>query len=398
MIPPPNLSSSENIISLEDQFELPLYRKRSIVLTRGQGARVWDLNGNSYIDCISGHGVAVVGHCHPQVVQAISNQAQELITCQESFANPTRALFLTRLATAMPAELSRFFLCNSGTEAIEAALKFARLTTGRTEIVAANRGFHGRTMGALSATWRPQYRDAFQPLVPGFSHVPFNNPEALEKAVGEGTAAVILEPVQGEGGVYPADPDYLQQAAAIAHSNGALLILDEVQTGCGRTGHFLAAQHYQVSPDMVCLAKGIGGGLPLGVVAASEKVAAALAPGLHASTFGGNPLACAAGAAVLRVIDQEQLPQKAAQLGNWLVAEIKKLNLPTVRQIRALGLMIGLELRFRCAPYLAALEQEGILALAAGPQVVRLLPPLVINKEELDQVLSALAKVLGDPK
>lgn len=387
-----------DVIALEEKLEVPLYRKRSFALAHGQGARVWDIDGNSYIDCISGHGVAVVGHCHPQVVQAITYQAQELITCQESFANPARALFLSRLSQVMPPELSRFFLCNSGTEAVEAALKFARVATDRTEIIAATRAFHGRTMGALSATWRPQYRDAFQPLVPGFSHVPFNNIEALEKAVGENTAAVILEPVQGEGGVYPADPGYLKQVKEITHSQGALLILDEVQTGCGRTGHFLAAEHYQITPDIVCLAKGIGGGLPLGVVAVSEKIAAALAPGLHASTFGGNPLACAAGAAVLQIIEQEQLSPRAAHLGTWFVEEIKKLALPAVRDIRSLGLMIGLELRFRCAPYLTALEQQRVLALAAGPQVVRLLPPLVITQEELEQVLAALAIVLGEQK
>lgn len=388
---------SRHLLELEQRFELPLYHKRGIALVRGEGARVWDAEGRCYIDCVGGHGVAIVGHSHPKVVAAVAAQAQRLITCPGAFSNDARAKFLERLASTMPEGLRRFFLCNSGTEAVEAAIKFARAATGRTGIVAARRGFHGRTLGALSATWKPEYRKPFEPLVPGFSHVPYNDVEALASAVTTDTAAVLLEPVQGEGGVYPAADGYLQAALEIARSRGALLILDEVQTGCGRTGRFLAAEHYGVVPDMVCLAKGIAGGLPMGVVAVGEAVGN-IVPGMHASTYGGNPLACAAADATLQVIADEGLAQRARRLGEWLTARLREAQLPAVREVRGLGLLIGIELRFRAAPYLAALQQEGVLALGAGPQVIRLLPPLVIGEPDVEKVLEALIKVLGETR
>lgn len=387
--------SLEAIAALEARHEVPLYHKRGLALVRGEGARVWDAEGRSYIDCIGGHGVAVVGHCHPRVVAAIREQAERLITCPGAFGNDARAAYLGKLAQVTPPGLDRFFLCNSGTEAVEAAIKFARASTGRTGIVAAQRGFHGRTMGALSATWKEEYRKPFRPLVPGFTHVPFNDLTALEEAVTEETAAILLEPVQGEGGVHPATKEYLQGAAELARDRGALLILDEVQTGFGRTGCLFAAEHYGVIPDILCMAKGIAGGLPMGAVAVGPRVGG-LVHGLHASTFGGNPLACAAAGATLEVLLGENLPDRAARLGEAFLSRLRSLKLPAVREARGLGLMIGIELRFRAAPYLAALQRAGILALAAGPQVIRLLPPLVIKEEELEEVAAKLAEVLEE--
>ncbi|HHV56219.1 MAG TPA: aspartate aminotransferase family protein [Firmicutes bacterium] len=390
----PGTLTAEAIAALEARHEAPLYHKRDLAVVRGEGARVWDAAGRCYIDCIGGHGVAVVGHCHPKVVAAIREQAGRLLTCPGALGNDARAAYLARLAQVTPPGLDRFFLCNSGTEAVEAAIKFARASTGRPGVVAARRGFHGRTLGALSATWKEQYRKPFQPLVSGFTHVPFNDLAALAEAVTADTAAILLEPVQGEGGVYPATPAYLQGAAQLARARGALLILDEVQTGFGRTGHLFAAEHYGVVPDLLCLAKGIAGGLPMGAVALGPRVAG-LSPGMHASTFGGNPLACAAAGAALDVLLDEGLPERAARLGAAFQDHLRELALPAVREVRGLGLMIGIELRFRAAPYLAALQQAGVLALAAGPQVIRLLPPLIITEEELAQVAAALGRVLA---
>jgi len=293
----------------------------------------------------------------------------------------------------MVPELDRVFLCNSGTEATEAALKFARLSTGRPGVVAAMRGFHGRTMGALSATWNKHYREPFQPLVPGFSHVPFNNVDALEKAVDGDTAAVILEVVQGEGGVHVAEPGYLEAARAITREHGALLIIDEVQTGLGRTGKLLALEHFDLTPDKVCLAKSLAGGLPVGAVLIGPAVRN-LAPGLHGSTFGGNPLVCAA---ALEVLESEDLSGQAAQKGAYLLERLRELRAPLIREVRGLGLMVGVELKTRLAPYLAAMQERGVLAFAAGLTVIRLLPPLVITQAELDTVIEALRSAIAEP-
>ena len=286
-----------NIIEVKSQHTSGLYVKQPIVIVRGQGALLWDVNGNKYVDCSSGHGVANLGHAHPKIAEAISKQASRLVTLFETFPNDQRAALMEKL-TALTPGLDRVFFCNSGTEAVEAAIKFARLSTGRKGIVAAIRGFHGRTMGSLSATWNKKYRDPFEPLVPGYSHVPYNNAEALEEAVTDQTAAVLLEPVQGEGGVYPADPSYMEAVREICNERGALLIMDEVQTGFGRTGRMFAYQHYGITPDLLCVAKSLAGGVPMGAVLIGPAVQN-FAPGLHGSTFGGNPLSCAAAVAAL---------------------------------------------------------------------------------------------------
>jgi len=387
---------SFDAIQIEQAHGSHAYGLRPFVIVRGQGAALWDQEGNAYIDCVGGHGVAVVGHAHPHIVQAISEQAGRLIVCPATFPNDIRARFLERLVAVAPTGLDHLFLSNSGTEAVEAALKFARLATSRTEIVAAMRGFHGRTFGALSATWNKKYRQPFLPLVPGFRHVPFNKLAPLQAAVGEQTAAVLLEVVQGEGGVNPARPDYLAGVREICDRAGALLIVDEVQTGFGRTGKLFAVEHFGLRPDLMTLAKGIAGGVPMGATLMRASVAEKIRPGVHGSTFGGNPLAAAAAIATLDVLAEEDLPRQAAEKGEYLLAALRDLPSPIIRQVRGLGLMIGIELTRRSTPYLQQLMlQHRVLALPAGGNVIRLLPPLVITYEQIDRVIVALRTVLS---
>jgi len=318
-----------------------------------------------------------------------------LITCHEAFFNDQRSAAMDLLARLRPG-LDRVYLCNSGTEAVEAAIKFARLSTGRPGILAAMRGFHGRTLGALSATWNKHYRAPFEPLVPGFRHVPFNNVEALAGAVDDQTAAVILEVVQGEGGVHLAEPGYLPAVHEICRERGALLIIDEVQTGLGRTGKLLAVEHSDLTPDLLCLAKSIAGGVPMGAVLIGPAVSG-FGPGTHGSTFGGNPLSCAACVAALQAIADERLPDQAAEKGVYLMQRLREIESPLVREVRGLGLMIGIELKHKVAPYLEALLERGVIALPAGLTVLRLLPPLVITYPQLDRVVEALRAVLTAP-
>ncbi|KEF34724.1 MULTISPECIES: aspartate aminotransferase family protein [Deinococcus] len=380
--------------TLEARHGSGVYAKRPLTLVRGQGATLWDEAGRAYLDCASGQGVANVGHAHPRVVAAVQAQAATLLTCQEAVHNDVRAAYLAELAGVLPAGLSRLFLCNSGAEAVEAALKFARASTGRPGVVALRRGFHGRTLGALSATWEAHYRDPFLPLVPEFGHVTPGDRAGLDAAITERTAAVLLEIVQGEGGVRPLADDFLREAERLCRERGALLLVDEVQTGFGRTGRLFACEHSGLEPDLLILGKAIAGGVPMGAVALGPRVGQ-LGVGTHGSTFGGNPLACAAGRAVLAVLREEGLPAEAARKGEWLLGALRALPGRRVREVRGRGLMVGLELRERVAPHLAALQERGVLALPAGPSVLRLLPPLVISDAELEAVVGALAEVLA---
>ena len=385
--------NSAEIIAIETAHTSGVYAKQPLAFVRGEGAVLWDAEGAAYLDCSAGHGVANLGHANPKVAAAVAAQAGKLITLFETFPNDQRAQVMQKLTSLTPG-LERVFFCNSGAESVEAAFKFARLSTGRKGIIATMRGFHGRTMGALSATWNKTYREPFLPLVPEFSHVPYNNLEALAAAVNEKTAAVILEAVQGEGGVHPAQDGYLAGALQICRENGALLILDEVQTGFGRTGKLFAYMHSGIVPDIVCCSKALAGGLPMGAVLLGENVKN-LTPGTHGSTFGGNPLACAAANAALDVIVEEDLPGQAAKKGAYLMEKLKDISSPNIREIRGLGLMIGIELKVKAAPYLKALQEKHILALNAGPTVIRLLPPLVISDVQLDEVAAALNEVLN---
>ncbi len=381
------------IMEAESRFASGLYTKQPIIFVRGQGASLWDIDGVEYLDCNSGHGVANLGHAHPKVAAALAEQATRLVTLFESFYNDQRAALVQKMGTLVPG-LDRVFFCNSGTESIEAALKFARISTGRAGVVATMRAFHGRTLGSLSATYNKKYREGFEPLVPGFSHVPYNNIAALEKAITDETAAFIVEVVQGEGGVYPADKAYIEAARRICDAHEALLIVDEVQSGFGRTGKLFAVQHTGVTPDMLCCAKSLAGGVPIGAVLIGPKIKN-LSPGVHGSTFGGNPLSCAAAVAALEVIEEEDLPRQAAEKGAYLMDKLSELNSPLIREVRGLGLMVGIELKQKVQPYIKELQARHILALNAGLTVIRLLPPLVITYEQLDHLVDTLREVLG---
>ncbi|NOZ51260.1 MAG: aspartate aminotransferase family protein [Chloroflexi bacterium] len=384
-----------SIFNLESIHSSGVYPKRPLAIVRGQGARLWDADGREYIDCVGGQGSANLGHAHPAIVAALAEQAATLISCPAIFYNDRRAELLQRLVAVAPAGMQRAFLANSGAEAVEAAIKFARLSTGRSGIVAAMRGFHGRTLGALSATWERKYRGPFLPLVPGFSHIPYNKIAALDAAIGDDTAAVLLEPVQGEGGVRPAHPAFLDAARRLCSERGALLILDEVQTGFGRTGHMFACRHYGITPDLMAVAKSMAGGVPMGACLIHERLGE-MRRMTHGSTFGGNPLACAAAIATLDVLASEDLPARAGRLGEILRRRLREIDSPLIREVRGLGLLIGIDLRLKVTPVLQALQERRVLALPAGSTVLRLLPPLVITESDLDDVVEAIAATLQD--
>ena len=379
--------------ALEHEFGLILQPRRDLVAVRGAGACLYDEAGNEYLDCAGGIGVASLGHAHPELVAAIRRQAETLITCPNILYNDMRSRLLEKLVSIAPPGLGRAYLCNSGAEAVEAALKFARLHTGRPNFITAMRGFHGRTMGAVSATYTPKYRQAFEPLVPGFDYVPLNKIDKLDAAIDENTAAVMLELVQGEGGVNPVQPDYIAAAQALCRERGALLIVDEIQTGFCRTGKLFACEHFAVEPDLMCLAKAMGGGLPIGATLLRGDIE--IAPGLHGTTFGGNPLACAAALAAIEVYERDALAARAAELGDYFEAQLRAGDLGQVRAVRRLGLMIGIELRQRVQEKLTALLERRIIALPAGPNVIRLLPPLVIERAQIDRLVAVLREILA---
>ncbi|MBI2759724.1 MAG: aspartate aminotransferase family protein [Chloroflexi bacterium] len=385
--------NANEIIEIENKHNSGTYAKQPLVIVRGQGASLFDIDGVEYLDCSSGHGVASLGHAHPKIAEAIYKQASTLITLFETFPNDKRAELMKKI-TSLVDGLDKVFLCNSGTESVEAAFKFARISTGRKNIVAAMRAFHGRTYGALSATFNKKYRDGFEPLVPGFSHAAYNNIAALDKAVNEETAAVILEMVQGEGGVYPASAEYIQAARRICDERGALFIVDEIQTGFGRTGKMFAIQHFGVMPDLLTCAKSLAGGVPMGAVLIGHNVKN-LTPGAHGSTFGGNPLSCAAAVAALTVMEEEELPGQAETKGKYLMEKLKKIESPNIREVRGMGLMIGIEMKQKVAPYIKILQEKKIIALNAGMTVIRLLPPLVITYQQIDHLADVLAEVLS---
>lgn len=384
-----------SISQIEEQHTSGAYAKRPLALVRGEGCAVWDDAGNQYLDLTSGQGVALLGHAHPAITAAIAQQAQRLITCPEIFYNDRRAALYSLLAEITPGDLNRFFLCNSGAEAIEGALKVARLLTGRSRVVAAMRAFHGRTLGALSLTWNRQYRDPFTGWTLDAAHIPYNNLEAAQNAINSETAAVIVEAVQGEGGVYPADTAYLQALRQRCDEHGALLIVDEIQTGLGRTGQWFAFQHAGIQPDIIALGKGLAGGVPVGAVCWSNRLGT-IPKSTHGSTFGGNPLACAAAIATLTTLRDQNLPHQAAEQGAWLLEALRRLDHPSVREVRGSGLMIGIELRGRVTPVLQTLQARGILALPAGQNVLRLLPPLIITREELTHAVETIQHALAE--
>ena len=379
-----------NYIELENQFTSGVYGKRQYCFVKGLGTKLWDAEGREYLDLGTGISVANLGHCHPKLVAAITQQASTLMTAPELGYNDQRAQLLSQLADVTPDSVKRFFLCNSGTEAVEGCIKFAHVATGRSKYVAAMRGFHGRTIGSLAATHNKKYREPFAALTPSFSHIPYNKADKLAAAVNEETAGVIIELVQGEGGVRLADPEFLAAARQICDDTGAMLIIDEVQTGFGRTGKMFACDHFDVKPDLLSLGKAIAGGVPMGAIGIGDRVGE-LKTGLHGSTFGGNPLACAAALANLSILRDEKLPEMAAETGAYFVKRLKEIESPEIREVRGVGLMIGVEMKSRVAPVLQQMMEAGFVVLNAGPTVVRFLPPLNISTEQVDAAVDSFA-------
>jgi LysW-gamma-L-lysine/LysW-L-ornithine aminotransferase len=382
------------IFEIEDNHTSGAYGKRPTALVRGEGVYAYDEQGNRYLDATSGQGVTALGHSHPAITKAITEQAQTLITCPEAFYNDRRAELYELLISITPGDLNLFFLCNSGAEAIEGSLKVARLLTEREGIVATKRAFHGRTTGALSMTWTPKYRKPFNSWLPHVNHIAYNDIEAAREAITEETAAIVVEAVQGEGGVHPGTIEYLQALRQICDETGTMLIIDEIQTGFGRTGKWFAFEHAGIIPDIVAMGKAIGGGLPMGAVCWRDTHGQ-IPRSTHGSTFGGNPLVCATAIATLTTIRDENLVQQTNDNGQWFVEQLTALNLKVVREIRGQGLIVGLELRGRVTPTLKALQEEAnILALPAGLNVLRFLPPLIITRDELQVIVDAVAQVL----
>ena len=382
-----------NTQTMEDAYTLPVYPKRDIVIVRGQGARLYDNRGKEYIDCAANVGVSNIGHGNPHVARAIYDQYLELGNCYSMFYNPVRAELAEKLIQLAPPELKKVFFCNSGAEANEAAIKFARSTTGKKEIIAAMRGFHGKTMGALAATWGAEYQKPFTPMMVGVKHVPYNNFDKLRSVVGDQTAAILLEPIQGEGGLRPGKKAYFEAVRGLCDETGVILIMDEVQTGFARTGTLFACEQF-VTPDILCLAKSIAGGIPMGAVLCTDKIS--VPSKSHTSTFGGNPTACAAALANLEVISREGLVEKAKTLGEYFINQLRSIESGRIRDVRGLGLMLAIELKERAGPYVQRLMTEGVIVLLAGATVIRLLPPLVISRDEIDFVVSKIRAVLED--
>ncbi|MDQ1278957.1 MAG: LysW-gamma-L-lysine/LysW-L-ornithine aminotransferase [Thermoproteota archaeon] len=390
--------NEKEVVDIEQKYMANVYSKRPLVITRGKGALVWDINGKEYIDCMGAYGVCIVGHCHPKVVAAIQRQAETLISCHGSLYNDTRSELLEKIAKISPKGLDRSFLSNSGTEAVEAAIKLARKSTGKQEIIAFMGAFHGKTMGALSATWDRKYRSPYEPLVPGFKHVPYGDSGKVRETITDGTAAVLVEPIQGEGGIKLPPENFLRELREICNEKKILLICDEVQTGFGRTGKLFAFEHSGILPDIVCLAKSIAGGVPFGVTVARDDIMAAFKVGDHSSTFGGNPLACAAASAAIDVVLEENLPERAATLGKYFKdrLDVLKGKYKIVREVRGLGLMIGMEFRFDVFNIILGSIKRGVIILDAGRNILRFLPPLVISREQIDIVVDVLDVVIGE--
>jgi acetylglutamate kinase len=387
-----------SLCEAESALEMPVYRKRELSLSHGKGSLAWDVEGNEYVDFAVGIGVAILGHAHPGLCSALSEQAGNIITCSESFGNVQRAWLLERLAerwNAASGKNAKIFLSNSGTEANEAAIKLARAKTGRKGMVSAMNAFHGRSCGSLALTYKPKYRERFEPLIGPVTRVRFNDIEGLKAAVTADTASVFLEVIQGEGGIRPAKEEYLKAARDICTDKGAVLVFDEVQAGMGRTGKFFSFEHYGVSPDVATLAKGLGGGVPIGATIASEEFS--VFKNLdHGSTFGGNPFACAAANAVLDAIDEENLLERATENGAWFMNELDKLKAkhPSIVEVRGKGLFIGMELNTDVTPLLRAAQPKGLIILSAGDTVLRMLPPLNTPREIYERVLPILDSVL----
>ena len=376
----------------EDRFLGNLYQRFPVTVDRGLGAHVWDTNNKEYIDCMGGYGVALVGYRNERVTNALKSQLDKIITVHSSLYSKTREEFLEELFKVAPKKLSQVHLNNSGAEAIEAAMKFARKFTGKTEMVAMNGSYHGKSMGALSITFNPKYRKSFKPLVEKVSFSPFGDVEKLRETVNDDTAFVILEPIQGESGIHVAPEGFLQNVRKLCDEKNILLIYDEIQAGLGRTGKMWAHQHWETEPDILCLAKGIAGGVPMGATLVRSDILDCISKGEHSSTFGGNPLSCAAGTATLQALTQDKLVENSANMGKLFREGLDRLKEKhsVIREVRGKGLMIGIELKFEVRDILMEGIEKGLLLLYSGRNILRLLPPLVITEEDITKSLQIL--------
>ena len=380
----------------EDNYLGNLYQRFPINISKGKGSLVWDVSGKEYIDCMGGYGVALIGHCNDRVVNAIKNQSEKLITCHMSIYNNIRLEFLEKISKISPKKLSKVFFSNSGAESTESALKFSRKFTGKSGVIAMTGGYHGKTFGALSVTHNEKYRKSFQPLLEGVKFVPYSNPSKIEESLDNSIGTVIVEPIQGETGIIVPSDGTLQQIRKICDQNNLVLIFDEIQTGLGRTGRMWAGEHWSTTPDIMCLAKGIAGGLPMGLTLCKPEILDAMKVGEHSSTFAGNPLSCSAGIATIESIIEENLVENAAKVGNIFKHGLFQLkeNHRIVRDVRGLGLMLALELRFDVKDVLFEGIKEGLLMLYSGRNIIRLLPPLVLDEVKVAKTLSIMDKLL----
>ena len=382
----------------EDQFMGNLYQRFPVTVEKGVGAHVWDTDGKEYIDCMGGYGVALVGHRNERVNNAIKEQIDKIITVHSSLYNKTREEFLTTLIGLAPKGLTQVHLNNSGAEAVEAAMKFARKFTGKKGMVAMKGSYHGKSFGALSLTFNPKYRKAFAPLVEKVSFASYGDIESLRSVIDDDTAFVILEPIQGESGIVVAPDGFLQDVRKLCDEKGIVLIFDEIQAGLGRTGRLWACEHWNTVPDILCLAKGIAGGVPMGATLVKPEILAAISKGEHSSTFGGNPISCAAGIAALKAITEDGLIENSEKMGKLFREGLEKLKEKhtMIREVRGKGLMIGVEMKFEVKDILMGLIKRGVLMLYSGRNILRILPPLVISEEDITKVLHALDSILTE--
>jgi acetylornithine/LysW-gamma-L-lysine aminotransferase len=386
-------------VESEESFVGDLYQRFPISISKGKGCKVWDINDKEYLDCMGGYGVALVGHCNDRVVHAITSQAQDLITCHMSVYNDVRLNFLKKFSKIAPNNLQKTFFTNSGTESVEAALKFSRKFSGKPGVLALNGGYHGKTFGALSVTYNEKYRKSFLPLLDNMQFIPYSESNTISDIVtktNDKIGAVIVEPIQGETGIIMPPSDFLKDIRNICNENDLVLIFDEIQSGLGRTGKMWAGQHWDVEPDIMCLAKGIAGGVPMGLTIMRSEILECLKVGEHSSTFAGNPLACAAGSATLDSLTEDKLVSNSEKMGRIFksgLLEIKE-KYKIVREVRGLGMMLGVEMRFDVKDILLDGIKNGILLLYSGRNILRLLPPIVMKEEEVNKSLELIDKLI----
>ena len=385
--------NTKELIEIEDNYFINTFTRQPIVLDHGEGIKVTDIDGNEYVDMFAGIAVNALGHNHPKLVKAIQNQAAKLIHVSSIYYNEPALIYAKKLIDLT--EFDRIFYANSGAEANEGAIKLAVKYTGKNEVISTVESFHGRTIMTLAATGHEEYHEPFKGILPnGFINVPYNDIEAIKEAITENTAAIIVEPIQGEGGVNVPDINYLKEIEKICHEKNIVFIVDEVQTGFGRCGTLFAHELFDVKPDILTMAKGIGGGVPMGGILATEKIASAFVPGDHGTTFGGGPLVCAAANAVLDTFEEENILDNVNEVGQYFIEELKKLDKEIIADVRGKGLMVGLELTKPGAEYVDKLREAGFLINCTADKVLRFVPPLIITKKDIDEFVKALDEIL----